>query len=109
VAAPYGAGVRKPCRQPTTAERGVFMRANAKRATGSAPVRGWLGSCPMLAPGHGSPSLCQKPRQHVPELVLAAKEDSENPDILFFFNDIKPDDGPAEGHMAKAGQNVLMQ
>lgn len=37
--------------------------------------------------------LCEKPRQHLPEMLLSAEEDRENPDIVFSFNPIEPDDG----------------
>ena len=47
--------------------------------------------------------LCEKPRQHVPEMVLAAEEDRENPDLVFFLNDIEPDDRTAKRDMAQAG------
>lgn len=59
--------------------------------------------------GRGSPPLFEKPCQHVPEMVLTAKKDRENPDIAFLFDDIEPDDGPAKSRMAKVGQDVFMQ
>ena len=52
--------------------------------------------------------LCEKARQHVPEMVLAAEEDPENPDIVFFFNDIEPDDRTAKRDVTRAGKNVVM-
>jgi hypothetical protein len=34
-------------------------------------------------------------RRAGPEMLLSAEEDRENPDIVFFFNLIEPDDGPS--------------
>lgn len=53
--------------------------------------------------------LFEKPYQHMPDMILAAEKDREDPDHVVVFDDVEPDDGPAQGHMAKAGKNAVMQ
>ena len=53
-------------------------------------------------------SVCEKARQHVADVVLAAKEDGEDTNPPTCFVDIEPVDGSLDGHMPQAGPDVVM-
>ena len=67
----------------------------------------WNGPCPA-ARSEAVDSRGKKPRQHVPHMIRAAKDDRKHTDPVFGLVHVESKNSPVDRQMAQARQQVVV-